>query len=157
MRFKPSSHFGRPRPNPVQVWRSRTSLSPSLDVQSKVLICCPRPGSFSCPRPFSRPYGRLVQTKSRFESGFSLDKIHFNFSEFSRLNPDYFLDQIQIWIRSGHFWKIKINFVQTESRLKSVFCLDQTFSRKKSRQANQIIWTTFAHRWSVVNSILIQL
>ena len=116
MRFKPSSHFGRPRPNPVQVWRSRTSLSPSLDVQSKVLICCPRPGSFSCPRPFSRPYGRLVQTKSRF------------FSEFSRLNPDYFLDQIQIWIRSGHFWKIKINFVQTKSRFKSGFCLDQTFS-----------------------------
>ena len=53
----------------------------------------------------------LVQTKSRFESGFSLDKIRFYFSKLSRLNPDFFLNQIQIWIQSGHFLKIKIEFV----------------------------------------------
>ena len=54
-------------------------------------------------------------------------------------------DKIQIWIwtQSGHFFKIKIKFVQIESRFKSGFCLDQTVSRKKSGQENQIIWTRF--------------
>ena len=85
----------------------------------------------------------LVQTKSRFESGFSLDKSRFYFSKLSRLNPDFFLDQIQIWTQSGQFFKIKIKFVQIESRFKSGFCLDQTVSRKKSGQENQIIWTRF--------------
>ena len=66
----------------------------------------------------------LVQTEYRFESGFSLDKIYFYFSEMSRSYPDLNLVQKIIWIQSGQFCKIKTNFVQTESRLESGFCLD---------------------------------
>ena len=39
-----------------------------------------------------------------FKESFKLAAVwYINFPEFSRLNPHYFLDHIQIWIRSGHF------------------------------------------------------
>ena len=71
----------------------------------------------------------LVQTKSRFESGFSLDKIRFYFSKLSRLNPDFFWTRFK-WTQSGYFFKIKIKFVQNpDSNLD--FVLTRQFPEKK--------------------------
>ena len=101
-------HFWKPE---FGEWSSADSVRPGPDESPRPLKPLSKLFRFLS-RFFSEKW--LVQTKSRFESGFSLDKTYF--SEFSRLNPDFFLDQIQIWKRSGHFWKIKINFDQTFSR-----------------------------------------